>query len=1090
VPMDWAEESGRRSPSLDLIDRPPSLYRPPIRSPASPRLSQEEVDELTNPNLPYRTGYTYAFSKSYRSHSIDEDDYEVPNMAGTSFYHDSSIRDDGSSVIHSSSFASTIYEEAVTAYYKTITAIYCSLATTYAGGRSIIEWIYYILYSIAYGVSYVGSHGGQWIGEQIYRVPYSIAYAVWLVLDSTGRVSYNGSSLILQTLFDIVMYIPRSVNALVNAQPPSRRVTYNDDENEVRYFTQNERIVISNGPASSSSSHSSNSAVEKSVFGGLWSSAIKYLKRGRRSHMEPVYELRSRTIEREVGDDTDTDDELGMEERVSVVHHEPIQSVPTRRARSVKHLNEDDVIYDESSSSNILTNLLYLPVDALVGLYTLICFIGTSIGSGIKNTGYYSFYGTTSAFYSAFDLIGSILYYTVYYPITAVGSFVSDVASGSISSSPANDVHHSVDTRHERHVVHHTTALGGAITRNEVAAVPVFSSHDRDTDEDILVDMWETPKIRRRSTRRLSNSSNSSESKVVVSGLNFGPPAASTFTAKTTRGARLVKAVPLAASSSSAFSSSTDSSSSLFAPVGGIVWAVKDSTTTILAKIIDCVTFSYLLIYQCFRAIGQLIGGGASAIGSSIGSLGNAIASGTSTGSSGLFSMIGAVFGTIFTVFRDVIVESAQVLASTGRAIKNGVGAIWSSRPSGATLWNLLLWLLLLLPLILFCLWLFTMPPFKKEHDEVVAEYVKHASSIMEDYYSYGQHHTKSFIGLTVDTIGAGARSLWTIFKSMFLWILAAIFGLWESMLMFLAGFRFFSAPPPLPPPVIVAPSSECPPAPPPVYIPAPAPPPVYIPAPAAPTFDQEALVAAIVAKVTAQMEQRMTDSLNGRMHIVEESVKKAEQELRAKITVTHEPIDYSNLDAMIAAAIRKYDSDKTGLVDYALESAGGQIVSTRCSETYALSTRVEKIFDIPLYYSNYGPRVVIQRNSQALVPGECWAFKGGIGYLTIKLAVPIKVTSVSYEHIPKTISRNGENLSAPKTFTIFAYEKDEYNFASRFELGNFEYDAHGDPLQFFPVQKLPSYPVQIIEFQVDSNYGEQYTCLYRFRVHGDNLKL
>lgn len=27
--------------------------------------------------------------------------------------------------------------------------------------------------------------------------------------------------------------------------------------------------------------------------------------------MEPVYELRSRTIEREVGDDTDTDDELG-----------------------------------------------------------------------------------------------------------------------------------------------------------------------------------------------------------------------------------------------------------------------------------------------------------------------------------------------------------------------------------------------------------------------------------------------------------------------------------------------------------------------------------------------------------------------------------------------------------------------------------------------------------------------------------------------------------------------------------------------------------------------------------------------------------
>ena len=38
---------------------------------------------------------------------------------------------------------------------------------------------------------------------------------------------------------------------------------------------------------------------------------------------------------------------------------------------------------------------------------------------------------------------------------------------------------------------------------------------------------------------------------------------------------------------------------------------------------------------------------------------------------------------------------------------------------------------------------------------------------------------------------------------------------------------------------------------------------------------------------------------------------------------VTNEPFDYSDLEAKIKAAIMKYDSDKTGLPDYALETAG-----------------------------------------------------------------------------------------------------------------------------------------------------------------------
>ncbi|VDK23826.1 unnamed protein product [Anisakis simplex] len=63
----------------------------------------------------------------------------------------------------------------------------------------------------------------------------------------------------------------------------------------------------------------------------------------------------------------------------------------------------------------------------------------------------------------------------------------------------------------------------------------------------------------------------------------------------------------------------------------------------------------------------------------------------------------------------------------------------------------------------------------------------------------------------------------------------------------------------------------------------------------------------------------------------------------------------------LIVDALRVYDADKTGKVDYALESSGGSIISTRCTETYKETSRLESIFGIPLWYSSYSPRSVIQ---------------------------------------------------------------------------------------------------------------------------------
>uniref|UniRef100_A0A915NQ38 SUN domain-containing protein n=1 Tax=Meloidogyne floridensis TaxID=298350 RepID=A0A915NQ38_9BILA len=56
--------------------------------------------------------------------------------------------------------------------------------------------------------------------------------------------------------------------------------------------------------------------------------------------------------------------------------------------------------------------------------------------------------------------------------------------------------------------------------------------------------------------------------------------------------------------------------------------------------------------------------------------------------------------------------------------------------------------------------------------------------------------------------------------------------------------------------------------------------------------------------------------------------------------------------------------------------------------------------------------------------------------------------------------------------------------------LGNFAYDAHGDPLQIFYVQHWDQHLTNIIELETLTNWGSYVTCLYRFRVHGHALKV
>uniref|UniRef100_A0A0N5AJ83 SUN domain-containing protein n=1 Tax=Syphacia muris TaxID=451379 RepID=A0A0N5AJ83_9BILA len=191
--------------------------------------------------------------------------------------------------------------------------------------------------------------------------------------------------------------------------------------------------------------------------------------------------------------------------------------------------------------------------------------------------------------------------------------------------------------------------------------------------------------------------------------------------------------------------------------------------------------------------------------------------------------------------------------------------------------------------------------------------------------------------------------------------------------------------------------------------------------------------------------------------------------------------LDYSAIKLMINEALKKYDADKTGKVDYALESSGGSVWSTRCTEAYEKS-RLESLFGIPLWYSSYSPRQVIQHRS-SLGSGECWAFRG-TGYLVIKLAYPVFVTEVSYEHLPSCVHPEHDIKSSPRNFEIWSL-KDVDDLSSRFLIGEYEYDNKGEALQTFKAQNIPNYKSPFIELIVHSNWGADYTCLYRLRVHG-----
>ncbi|XP_076607797.1 SUN domain-containing protein 1 isoform X10 [Chaetodon auriga] len=235
-----------------------------------------------------------------------------------------------------------------------------------------------------------------------------------------------------------------------------------------------------------------------------------------------------------------------------------------------------------------------------------------------------------------------------------------------------------------------------------------------------------------------------------------------------------------------------------------------------------------------------------------------------------------------------------------------------------------------------------------------------------------------------------------------------------------------------------------------------------------------------ILRNVSLQMELHRAQTLGE----AESQAKTLVQTVTGTVqhTAATEGLTEEQVKLIVQNALRLYSQDRTGQVDYALESGGGSILSTRCSETYETKTALMSLFGLPLWYFSQSPRVVIQPD---VYPGNCWAFKGSQGYLVIRLSLRILPTSFCVEHIPKALSPTGNITSAPRNFTVFGLD-DEYQEEGKL-LGHYTYQEDGESLQTFPVMEQNDKTFQIIEVRVLSNWGHpEYTCMYRFRVHGE----
>lgn len=188
----------------------------------------------------------------------------------------------------------------------------------------------------------------------------------------------------------------------------------------------------------------------------------------------------------------------------------------------------------------------------------------------------------------------------------------------------------------------------------------------------------------------------------------------------------------------------------------------------------------------------------------------------------------------------------------------------------------------------------------------------------------------------------------------------------------------------------------------------------------------------------------------------------------------------------------------KAMLPDHALKFSGSQVLYELTSPTFGGGNKnaTPPIFMQRVTISGMPSPVAAITDYQH--PGTCWPMAGKQGSLGVRLRRPVSVKAVSIDYMdyPHVIT----SKSAPADFEVWGLTHKGNRFwkypwdslASLKEddgkvyLGKFKYDINkASRVQTFNIQ-AKSPPIKDIVFRFLDNWGhEDYTCIYRVRVHG-----
>ncbi|KAF8462335.1 hypothetical protein DFH94DRAFT_788351, partial [Russula ochroleuca] len=210
----------------------------------------------------------------------------------------------------------------------------------------------------------------------------------------------------------------------------------------------------------------------------------------------------------------------------------------------------------------------------------------------------------------------------------------------------------------------------------------------------------------------------------------------------------------------------------------------------------------------------------------------------------------------------------------------------------------------------------------------------------------------------------------------------------------------------------------------------------------------------------------------------------------------------------LVDNAMARHSKDTIAKADFALHSGGAVVIPSLTSDTHEIKPHGVRQQGTP----SDGPPITALHHETHV--GHCWPFPGDQGQLGVTLSRVVQIEEITIDHVARDVA--WDMSSAPRKMEVWGLVEGASNFAKvaawdaartnagqeipmqprslphsvRYvRIAQFEYDANApNAVQTFPVEedvRVSGMDFGIVVLRVLNNWGQSFTCLYRFRVHG-----